>query len=356
MTGRWTAYTTCGALGVAAATAVAAIVLHGRDEPSGAVLVVLAAGLAASAAVAGVTAAVLRGPTLIALHHLAAVTGVAVPVALVVDVPVPLLLDAVVTGLVALLALGRVGCLLVGCCHGTPSRRGVRYGPRHVAAGFPAHLSGVPLAPVQAAESALACAALALGLAVALGGGEPGTAAADVAVAYCAGRSLLEFRRGDAPRARWAGLTHAQWTTWATAAVVAGAAPVAWRLVAVAGSGAFLLAAVARHRRGGPSAALGTVRHVHELARALRAAGTTGGTPQIVLTTAGLAVSGGVTEADGRRWSHCTLSFPAGTSPRVVSATARLVHVLRDGRARCTVLARGPHRVQVVLEHPRPMR
>ena len=197
---RWSAYTVCGAVGTAAATGVAAAVLDRRGAPAAVAVALLAAGLLGFVAVAALTAAVLRRPVLVALHQLLAATALAVPVAVLTGVPVPVALDAVVAGLAALLVAGRIGCLLVGCCHGRPARWGIRYGPRHVAAGFPAHLAGATLIPVPAAESLLALAALAVALTGSWTGAAPGTAAAGAAVTYGTGRFVLEFWRGDGPR------------------------------------------------------------------------------------------------------------------------------------------------------------
>src|SRR5262249_2645134 len=62
-------------------------------------------------------------------------------------------LDAPILGVGAFLACGRIGCLLVGCCHGRPARFGVRYRAEHAAAGFTPYYVGVRLFPVQAVES-----------------------------------------------------------------------------------------------------------------------------------------------------------------------------------------------------------
>src|SRR5262249_36262493 len=62
-------------------------------------------------------------------------------------------LDVVILGIGAFLACGRVGCLMVGCCHGRPSNWGVSYRQEHVVARFTPYFAGIRLFPVQVLES-----------------------------------------------------------------------------------------------------------------------------------------------------------------------------------------------------------
>src|SRR5437016_6011293 len=67
--------------------------------------------------------------------------------------PLPPYLDVTIAGSALFLACGRIGCLTAGCCYGRPARRGVRYQTVHAEMGFPWHLVGVRLFPIQAVES-----------------------------------------------------------------------------------------------------------------------------------------------------------------------------------------------------------
>ena len=62
--------------------------------------------------------------------------------------PVLPYLDVTILGAGLFQAFGRFGCLLVGCCHGRPSRFGLRYSYRHAQTGFPSYLVGVRLFPI----------------------------------------------------------------------------------------------------------------------------------------------------------------------------------------------------------------
>ncbi|WP_258726197.1 prolipoprotein diacylglyceryl transferase [Cellulomonas sp. NS3] len=358
---RVSAYTVCGALGTAAATAVAAWVLGLRGAPPLLAVGLLAAGLVAAAAVAVAAQALLHRHTLVAVHELAAVGVAAAGVAAVARVPVADVLDAVVTGCVALLAVGRLGCLRVGCCYGTPARHGVRYGVDRVRDGFPAHLCGVPLVPVQALESAAAGAVAVGGVVGVLGGAASGTVAAGATVAYVSARFVLELWRGDSPRAGAAGLTHAQWSACGAALAVACVAAVggggrAWHAWCAAGLVLGAAHLVARRRRAGASGRLLDAAHRHELVRAVRQAfgPADGGPVQVVRTSLGVCVSGGAGATGGRSWAHATVSFPWPVDPARAAATARLVRAVRDPSSRLTLLARGPDRVQVVLTPQEP--
>jgi prolipoprotein diacylglyceryltransferase len=132
--------------------------------------------------------------------------------------PVLPYLDVVAVALCPFLAAGRVGCTLVGCCHGRPSRFGVVY-PEHCAAdGFPHQLVGVRLFPVPAIE-AVALAGTGVAGLCAL----PFAAAGQVMVwfllAYAVTRFGLEGLRGDR-RPHLLGLSQARWMALAEVGAV----------------------------------------------------------------------------------------------------------------------------------------
>jgi hypothetical protein len=127
----------------------------------------------------------------------------------VAEVPVRAHLDAVVVGLAFFLACGRVGCAMVGCCHGRPSELGLRYGEDAVRDGFPRELQGVPLFPVQLVES-LGLTLLGFVLVPVLFLGPPGAALGTFLVGYGVMRFGLEGLRGDA-RPHLLGLSQSRW-------------------------------------------------------------------------------------------------------------------------------------------------
>lgn len=181
------------AAGIATALAVDRV-------PPAALAVTVAGGMLAALGVLALRVVVTGRGDLVWSEHEAAVLAVAVGVGTVTHHVAPLL-DAVALGLAVMLATGRIGCLLAGCCHGRPARRGVRYGPAHAAEGFPAALVGVPLVPVQAVEAVWA-ATLALGGLVLLGAAAPGVTAGVVVAGRAGGRFVLEALRGDEGRGR----------------------------------------------------------------------------------------------------------------------------------------------------------
>lgn len=64
--------------------------------------------------------------------------------------PILFYLDITILGIGTFLFCGRIGCLMVGCCHGRPYHWGVCYRPEHAAVGFPPYYVGVRLFPIQA--------------------------------------------------------------------------------------------------------------------------------------------------------------------------------------------------------------
>lgn len=144
-------------------------------------------------------------------------------------VPVLPYLDVIAPGMAFFLAAGRVGCLLAGCCHGRPSSVGVTYGAEHAAHGFPRHLVGVRLFPVQALEAAGLVVIGATSLA-ALPFAAPGRVFAWFLAAYAVLRFGTEALRGDR-RPHWLGLSVPRWMSLAELGAAfwitrTGAAPV----------------------------------------------------------------------------------------------------------------------------------
>lgn len=118
-------------------------------------------------------------------------------------------LDIVSIGLCPFLAAGRVGCTLVGCCHGNPSSFGITYSEACAADGFSSHLVGVRLFPVAAIEAAGLLAIGASGL-IALPLATPGKVFSWYLLAYSVMRFGLEGIRGDR-RPHFLGLSQARW-------------------------------------------------------------------------------------------------------------------------------------------------
>lgn len=127
--------------------------------------------------------------------------------------PVLPYLSITLIGIGLFLACGRLGCLMVGCCHGKPYYWGVCYREEHAAAGFPHYFVGVRLFPIQLIESTWVFGVVFVGIALIVTGRPPGEALAWYIIAYDIGRFCFEFVRGDAARPyRW-GFSEAQWTS-----------------------------------------------------------------------------------------------------------------------------------------------
>lgn len=133
------------------------------------------------------------------------VAGLALPGSALAMLDVGAVALAVATG------VGRVGCALAGCCHGRPSRVGLRYGVEHVRATFPARLAGVPLLPVQLIESVI-CLLLAGAVAWSTAVTPAGGGFVTWTVAYATLRWATEGLRGDR-RPRFMGVSQARWTS-----------------------------------------------------------------------------------------------------------------------------------------------
>ncbi|HEX3144565.1 MAG TPA: prolipoprotein diacylglyceryl transferase family protein [Pyrinomonadaceae bacterium] len=118
-------------------------------------------------------------------------------------------LDVVSVALCFFLAAGRVGCTLVGCCHGHPASVGITYKEACANDGFSRHLIGVRLFPVPAIEGAGLLLIGGSGL-IALPFAGAGKVLAWYLIAYSVMRFGLEEMRGDY-RPHFLGLSQARW-------------------------------------------------------------------------------------------------------------------------------------------------
>ncbi len=310
------------------------------------------------------------GVRLVAYHHQLAILGTTTATLLLVGARVPGYLDFVAVGLGVFLVFGRIGCLMVGCCHGRPAAVGVRYGHAHVLEGFPPHRVGARLLPVQALESAWALVSVGVGVAASWRG--PGAGAAAYLVAYATGRFALEYLRGDGTRAYLAALSEPQWTSLAlTGAIVAleatGNLPRdvthEGALAAMAAAGVATMAA-AWLRRGDDRALL-SPRHVDELAwTAQHLAGcaavdarltpSAGPVPSVVhaaATSKGLTISASTLARSDGAVHHFALSRPAGLTQETAAALGRVICVLTGDERGATLPSRGGDVFHLTVVH-----
>ncbi|BAZ11856.1 prolipoprotein diacylglyceryl transferase [Calothrix sp. NIES-4071] len=150
---------------------------------------------------------------LVYYHHSTTVLIVTTALLWRLNQPILPYLDTTILGIGIFLACGRIGCLMVGCCHGRPYRWGIRYQTEHVAAGFTPYYVGVRLFPIQAIESLWVLCIVLVGCYFVLNNYLLGTALAWYVITYGLGRFHFEFLRGDPERYYFWGFSEAQWTS-----------------------------------------------------------------------------------------------------------------------------------------------
>src|SRR6266496_453088 len=216
-TRQWPMFRVCGHAGLLLAFVQSSILVHrlGLSQP----LLLGTTGIAILTflALAMITKIVVGRELLIYYHHEIAVIATTALFLRLADQPVLPYLDITVLGIGLFLSCGRLGCLMVGCCHGRPWSWGITYSEEHAQAGFPSYLVGVRLFPIQAVESLFALGLVVSGLATIINGYPPGTALALYLLLYALGRFCFEFARGDAVRPYFWGFSEAQWTSLAVA-------------------------------------------------------------------------------------------------------------------------------------------
>ncbi|HSR50670.1 MAG TPA: prolipoprotein diacylglyceryl transferase family protein [Acidobacteriota bacterium] len=280
--------------------------------------------------------------SLTSFHHKVAVLAAAGIVLWMLGQPVLMHLDVLILSVGLFVACGRIGCLMVGCCHGRPHRWGVCYGEEHSQAGFTPYLVGVRLFPIQLIESLWIFAIVAAGNALVVSGAAPGQALCWYALSYCAGRFFLEFLRGDPTRPFYGGFSRAQWTCVLLMALVVLAGSLGllpyrwWHLAAGAGVAAGMgAAAIGRRLRQDVRHRLLHPHHCREIASILdrinaspsgepahEESGATTFTVEIGCSSLGVRLSGGRTEQGGERMEHYSLSARDGA---MEEARARIV-------------------------------
>jgi prolipoprotein diacylglyceryltransferase len=346
----WSAFHVCGYTGLVLATWLAmGLALHQHLSFWTMFGIVLAAVLVFFG-LAWLTRVLQGGESLTYYHHELTILAVAAALAWVSGQPILPYLDITILAIGLFLACGRVGCLMVGCCHGRPFGWGVCYREEHAAAGFVRYLVGVRLFPVQALEALWVAGVVLIGSLLVLDGRPPGTALAWAVVSYGMGRFLFEFLRGDAARPYYAGFSEPQWTSLVlillvAAAELGGILPRhSWHLGA-AGLLAVAMIAVALNRRlrTGPRHRLSHPRHIQELAEvlervsalapaaaALASQNPAPGAVRVLSTSEGVQVSATRIERASGAMIHYAFSFEDGTmNDRAARTLTRLILQLR---------------------------
>lgn len=215
------------------------------------------------------------------LEHGLLAAGAMIGLAAAAPVSVAMVADAWMAAMALTLGVGRVGCLLVGCCHGRVARVGVRY------PWLPPWILGerwaaVRVFPLQAIEALLLVALAVAGVALALT--TRGWSATVVPAAYAVGRFELELWRGDVRR--YIGrLSHNQWSCL----VVVGLTAVR-PIVALVGAGLIAVVVVVQWKRlQRPAWSVGSPRDLGMIEAVITAAlaGTPGRLGETVVSTDG---------------------------------------------------------------------
>ncbi len=238
--------------------------------------------------------AVLTGEERLVYYHSEIAVLVVVGIGLrIARQPVLPYLDLMVLGTGLFLACGRLGCLMAGCCHGQPHSWGICYREEHAKDGFPRHLLGVRLFPLQAVEALWVLSAVLVEVGIMLSGRPAGTALSWYACAYAVGRFGLEFLRGDADRPYFAGLSEAQWTSLllAIGMVMAGklgwVPQYPWQVGAAALLGIATLGVIVSYRVRGAKPGLLHPRHIQEVAMLVHQTSRAGGNEPAESTRSG---------------------------------------------------------------------
>lgn len=332
------AFHVCGAMGLLLSVMVSLELAWVRHLEIGVVLGLTLVCCASFLALVMARKIMFGAERLVYYHHEIAALLAAAASLTFVGRPVLPYVDITVLGIGIFLACGRIGCLLVGCCHGRPALWGSRYRPEHVVAGFESCFAGVRLFPVPALEALCVLLIVVVGSALVATGRPPGEALAWCTITYAVARFGFEFLRGDPDRPYWRGSSEAQWTSLLLAglaiwAELGGRLPFhVWHLLAAA----FLFAlTILNALRQTDCRRLVHPRHISEVAEALsrlRKSPVARSGIRIVVTSLGVRISSGALPTEEGQIEHyCFSRQRSGLGPREARTVAALfVRLLPD--------------------------
>jgi hypothetical protein len=350
----WTPFEVCAYVGAGLALLLAMSLVACLGLSYWVLAVLVLSSVATYFALAMITRRIMGQDWLIFYHHMMAVLLVATVALRLMGQPILPYLDVTMLALGAVLACGRLGCLMVGCCHGRPYGWGVCYREEHAAVSFTPYFVGVRLFPIQAVESLWAFGLVLVGVVLLLGAHPAGDTLTWFVMTYALGRFCFEFMRGEPGRLYLAGFSEAQWTSLVLIGIVVWAeltgflALHLWHVVAtVCVASAMIGVAVIRRWRRTAKHLLLHPHHVDEVAHAVAwasnltteepATSGRGSVPALVkvgCTSLGIQISAGIIEQAGTCMQHYALSSQTGTMTEETARTlARLILQLRHPRA-----------------------
>ncbi len=328
----WPAFQVCGCIGLGLATLLTIILVTHLSLSVWVMIGLTLAAVLTFLALVMATKIITSEENIIYYHHEIAVILVSALMLWFLDKPLLPYLDVVILGIGAFLICGRVGCAMVGCCHGRPLHWGVCYRQEHATAGFTPYLVGVRLFPVQAAESLWVLVIVIVGAGLIFNGHQPGEALAWYVITYDLGRFCFEFGRGDPDRPYYRGFSQQQWISVILMIGVSWAEWVeilpfhAWHTgVTITLIFGMIFVVLKRRFQATKKYLLLHPRHIKEIAEAIQiitGPGTEGDLPrtlnvarqniQLIRTSLGVQISAGLINDGAGNTHHFALSSQSG--------------------------------------------
>lgn len=330
------AYQVCGSIGFTLAVLQCVFLVLYAELSFGVLTGIMGISILTFLGLAMATKIITSEEQLIYYHHEIAIIIMVTIVLKITNQPVLYYLDITILGIGTFLILGRVGCLMVGCCHGRPYKCGICYRKEHVAAGFTHYYQGVRLFPIQAVESVWVLFIVITGSAFVITRQPPGQVFVWYVVSYDIGRFIFEFARGDPERPYFQGFSEGQWISVILMCAVVGGEVAGilpfhiWHIFATAAMiSAMITVASARRIRKSDRHKVLNPRHIKEFNEAMEqvtgtiAEGTTISTenpwPEVIpvgCTSLGIQISAGQIKDTEASIDHYTLSSDTGTLSR----------------------------------------
>ncbi|MEW6734486.1 MAG: prolipoprotein diacylglyceryl transferase family protein [Acidobacteriota bacterium] len=205
------AFQVCGYIGLAMATLLTMFLVSNLNLSPLVMAIIILVAIVTFLGLVMATKIVTGVERIVYYHHEIAVLLVTAILLWLLGKPTLVYLDVTILGIGLFLVCGRIGCLMVGCCHGRPYHFGVCYKQEHAIVGFTNYYVGIRLFPIQAVESLWVLSVVVIGIVITLSSHISGSTLAWYIVAYDLGRFCFEFMRGDPERPYYLEFSQPQW-------------------------------------------------------------------------------------------------------------------------------------------------
>ncbi len=213
------AFQTAGYVGLAAAVMLILILTAIQNLPFDITLIIIFFAITTFFVLNKIIQVITGDERMVNYHHQILVAIVTTITLKLLNQPVLPFLEITMLSVGLFIAFGRIGCLMVGCCHGYPCRIGICYNTNHLETGLAPYFIGTRLFPIQAVESLGLFLIVCIGCFLVVTSESPGYGLMWYVTSYSILRFFIEIARADPDRPYYIGFSETQWLSLTLAVV-----------------------------------------------------------------------------------------------------------------------------------------